>query len=149
MCSSAPISISSNVAGQILFLKATSSAQSLSQDQRYSTRLTERSRATLARAYAATAKSVSSCIPAMTASLTSAGSLLLTHGACQITGQLSASPMTNPYAVSATLSASCPSPAGAYAGHAFQNYGTGNVYVMLVDQNGGNGTFLHLFDPPA
>ena len=111
----------------------------------YSSISTAPTTATLAGHYAAYARSVTNSVPAMTATVDSSGSISVSGGGCNVTGQLSARPLANVYDASISLHGICPASPGAYKGHAYQSFITGNIFLMVTDSSGGHGLLLHFF----
>jgi len=71
----------------------------------------------------------------------------ITSGGCTVTATLKPRELGNLYDTQAILGTGCPAPVGNYRGHAFQSYGTRNVYVMLTDDGTKHGVFMQMFMP--
>lgn len=70
-----------------------------------------------------------------------------TSGGRTVTATLRPLALGNLYDTQAILGTGCPAPVGNYRGHAFQSYGTRNVYVMLTDDGTKHGVFMQMFMP--
>lgn len=69
-----------------------------------------------------------------------------TDGGCAVAGILKARPLGNLYDATVTVGASCPVPAGRYAGPALQSFNSTNVYLMLTMEDLSHGLVMHLFE---